>query len=108
MRQKSKPKTSKLKPYLYRGFRRCGECGCLITTETQKGHNYLRCTKRVKKDCSQKYLREDAFAAQLGRYVQKLALPEPLADWMIGELEQERASDTTAGATATQAVQNEI
>ncbi len=26
---------------------RSGECGCFIATETHKGHNYLRCTKRV-------------------------------------------------------------
>ena len=46
MDSKSKPKTPQLKPYLYRGFFRCGECGCFITTEIQTGHNYLRCTKR--------------------------------------------------------------
>jgi hypothetical protein len=47
MRRKSKPKTPGLKPYLYRGLFRCGECRCLITTETPKGHNYLRCTKQA-------------------------------------------------------------
>ena len=42
MARKSKPQVQDLKPYIYRGFFRCGECGCFITTETQKGHNYLR------------------------------------------------------------------
>ena len=37
--RKSKPKTPRLKPYLYRGTFRCGECGCFITSETQKGIN---------------------------------------------------------------------
>jgi hypothetical protein len=46
MRRKSKPQAKGLKPCTYRGLFRCGECGCFITTETQKGHNYLRCTKR--------------------------------------------------------------
>ena len=59
MAAKSKPKTPGLKPYLYRGTFRCGECGCFITTESQKGHHYLRCTKRVKKDCGQPYVREE-------------------------------------------------
>ena len=58
MVRKSKPHSKGLKPFLYRGFFRCGECGCFITTETQKGHNYLRCTKR-KNPCSQKYTREE-------------------------------------------------
>jgi len=39
MSRKSKPHSKGLKPYIYRGFFRCGECGCFITTETQKGHN---------------------------------------------------------------------
>jgi DNA invertase Pin-like site-specific DNA recombinase len=55
--RKSKPKSKMLKPYLYRGIFRCGSCGCYITTETQKGHNYLHCTKRVK-PCAEKYVRE--------------------------------------------------
>jgi len=108
MRQKSKPKTPALKPYLYRGFLRCGECGCFITTETQKGHNYLRCTKRVKKDCSQKYLREDIFTAQLDRYIQRLSLPTEVADWLIGELEKEQASNTTAAAEAIDTISQGI
>ena len=64
MANKSKPKSPKLKPYIFRGFFRCGECGCFITTETQKGHNYLRCTKR-KNPCSQRYAREDAITSQI-------------------------------------------
>ena len=108
IQRRSKPKTPTLKPYLYRGFLRCGECGCLITTETQKGHNYLRCTKRVKRDCSQKYLREDLFQIQLDRYIGRLALPADVADWIISELEKEQAADTTAGSNATNAAQDAI
>ena len=106
--RKAKPKTSRLKPYLYRGFLRCGECGCFITTETQKGNNYLRCTKRVKKDCTQRYIREDAFAFQIDRYIKGVSLPVGTADWMIGELLKERAADTTAGSVATEAIRRHI
>ncbi len=46
MTRKSKPQHGGgLKPYVYRGLFKCGGCGCSITAETQKGHNYLRCTK---------------------------------------------------------------
>jgi hypothetical protein len=107
-RQKSKPKTPTLKPYLYRGFLRCGECGCWITTETQKGHNYLRCTKRVKKDCSQRYVREDVFALQLDAYIRRLTIPAGDADRMLGELEKERDEDTSAGSVATEAIRLHI
>jgi len=89
MAQKSKPKTPQLKPYLYRGLFRCGECGCFITTETQKGHNYLRCTKRVL-PCTQKYVREEAIAVQVDRTIERVALEAAIADKIIHQLEKER------------------
>jgi len=89
MKRKSKPqKADKMKFFLYRFFR-CGECGCFITTETQKGHNYLRCTKR-KIPCSQRYVREEVIAEQIRKEIQKVSLPDDWADWMIKELEKEK------------------
>src|SRR3989338_1422274 len=82
MANKSKPKSPKLKPYVYRGFFRCGECGCFITTETQKGHNYLRCTKR-KNPCSQKYAREDAITSQIREEIKKVSLSSAWANTSI-------------------------
>ena len=82
MALKSKPKTPQLKPYLYRGLFRCGECGCFITTETQKGHNYLRCTKRIV-PCTQKYVREEAIATQVDREINRVALEAVITDAMM-------------------------
>jgi len=84
MMRKSKPKPRGLKPYLYRGFFRCGECGCFITTETQKGHNYLRCTKR-KNPCSQKYTREEIITSEIQKEIKKVSLPDDWASWMLVE-----------------------
>ncbi len=56
-----------LKPYVYRGVFRCPDCGCFITTETQKGHNYLHCTKR-KGPCDQPYVRE----VEIGKQIRSL------------------------------------
>jgi hypothetical protein len=91
MAQKSKPKSPQLKPYLYRGLFRCGECGCFITTETQKGNNYLRCAKRVSA-CTQKYVREEAIAAQLDRAIERVALEGAIAGKMVRQLEKERVA----------------
>jgi hypothetical protein len=55
MQQKSRPKSPASNQYLYRGVFHCGECGCMVTNERQKGHVYLRCTKK-KGPCSQSYL----------------------------------------------------
>jgi site-specific DNA recombinase len=50
MVRRGKVNSPRLKAYVYRGLFRCGECGYAITVETQKGHNYLRCTKRIKRN----------------------------------------------------------
>ena len=93
MANKSKPKSPKLKPYIFRGFFRCGECGCFITTETQKGHNYLRCTKR-KNPCSQKYTREEIITSEIQKEIKKVCLPDDWAKWMIAENDKDRQSET--------------
>ncbi len=92
MMRKSKPKSRGLKPFLYRGFFRCGECGCFITTETQKGHNYLRCTKR-KNPCSQKYTREEIITSEINKEIKKVSLPDDWAKWMIAENAKDRQSE---------------
>ncbi len=103
--RKSKSKSPGLKPFLYRGLFRCGECGCIVTTETQKGHNYLRCTKRVS-PCTQKYVREEAISEQVDRVIAKVALEPAVADEMLAALGSEReeaAQAEAAGLEATKA-----
>src|SRR3989339_926736 len=92
MMRKSKPKSRGLKPYLYRGFFHCGECGCFITTETQKGHNYLRCTKR-KNPCAQKYTREEIITSEIQKEIKKVYLPDDWASWMLAENEKDKLSE---------------
>jgi len=46
--------------FAFLGLLKCASCGCSITGERQKGHNYYRCTKK-KGLCQEKhYLREEA------------------------------------------------
>ena len=108
MNRKSKPKAPELKPYLYRGMFRCGECGCFITAETQKGHNYLRCTKRVKKDCSQRFVREEIVSEQVTRFIQLVSLPAATADWMITELQAEQARGKDTLKQSIESVRSQI
>jgi DNA invertase Pin-like site-specific DNA recombinase len=107
MQRKSKPKTSQLKPYLYRGLFRCGECGCFITTETQKGHNYLHCTKRVS-PCTQKYVREEVIATQVDRTIERVALESAIADKIVRQLEKEREASAKAQEAATERTKQEL
>ena len=107
MKQKSKPKTRELKPYIYRGLFRCGECGCFITTETQKGHNYLRCTKR-KIPCSQKYVHEEIIAEQIKNEIQKVSLSDDWAEWMIKKLQKEKEQKAQSSRFFAQKIENKI
>lgn len=61
LNRKGKAHPSKYLDFIYRGLLVCGECGCKITAETQKGHTYYRCTKSKggASSCSQKYIREE-------------------------------------------------
>ena len=107
MAGKSRAKTSTLKPFLYRGFFRCGECGCVITTETQKGHNYLRCTKRVA-PCTQRYVREEVIASQIDETLGRVALDATIAETMLGDLETSRVSSQGAQEAAVRALQTDL
>ncbi len=107
MMNKSKPKSPKLKPYIFRGFFRCGECGCFITTETQKGHNYLRCTKR-KNPCSQKYTREEIITSQIQKEIKKVSLPSIWANASINYFENEKMRITQAESSFVQKARNEL
>lgn len=106
MSRKSKPKT-RLKPYLYRGFFRCGECGCFITSETQKGHNYIRCTKRVM-PCTQKFLREEEASKQIETALSIYALPAEWADWMVHELELEQQGEDHSAQKRIEGVKHSL
>src|SRR3989338_10938897 len=107
MANKSKPKSPKLKPYVYRGFFRCGECGCFITTETQKGNHYLRCTKR-KNPCSQKYAREDAITSQIREEIKKVSLSSAWANASISYFEKEKLDTAQAESSFAQKARNEL
>ena len=107
MSDKSKPKSDKLKPYLYRGMFHCGECGRLVTIETQKGHNYLRCSK-WEVTCSQRYVREESITEQVTDALRLVALPPEWADWMVAQAEAEQATEAETAKAQVQVIKNEV
>jgi hypothetical protein len=87
-----------LKPYIYRRVFRCGECNGFMTIETQKGHNYLRCTKK-RGACSQRYVREEEVARQTDRVLRALSIPPILLGEMLKQLDG-KSRRRTAGRKA--------
>jgi hypothetical protein len=104
---RARPQKRKVKEFAFRGLLFCGECGCAITSETQKGHNYYRCTKKRGK-CSQGYIREEVLADQINKQIQKVSLPPSWADKMIAELEKDKEREAKDGAVFAQNLKSQI
>jgi hypothetical protein len=107
MKDKSRPKKRSEKAYAFRGLFKCGECGCAITSETQKGHDYYRCTKK-KVPCSQRYIREEILAGQISDIIQKVSLSGKWKDKMVEILEKEQVETDRAGFSFSQNMKSQI
>ena len=76
--------------FAFLGLLKCASCGCSITAEIQKGHNYYRCTKK-KGICQEKhYLREEFLTEQIKSFLQKVSLSSQDTDKILAALENER------------------
>ena len=99
--------------FAFLGLLKCASCGCSITAEKQKGHNYYRCTRK-KGPCQEKhYLREEALTEQITSYLQKVSLSRQDTEKVLAALdgEQEKAREELqgqVGALKTELVQIEI
>ena len=93
--------------YAFRSLLKCGECGCSITSETHKGHNYYRCTKK-KQSCSQKYIREELLAEQISDIIQKVSLPSAWTKKTIAELDKKKEENGQAEMTFAQNLRSQI
>jgi len=88
MSNRGKKQRKRKHEFVFSGLMRCGGCGCLITAETQKGHNYYRCTKK-KNYCPETYLREEELINQIKSKIQKVSLPKDWVKKMLNELDKE-------------------
>ena len=105
--QRGRKSSSILKPFLYRKMFRCGECGCVVTNETKKGHNYLRCTKRSG-SCSQRYMREEVATACIAKIVRKLVVPENEIDRMVALVQEQQSKESDSVAAEVKEMHTEI
>ena len=76
--------------FAFLGLLKCASCGCSITAEKQKGHNYYRCTKK-KGLCQEKhYLREEILTEQITSYLQKVSLSSQDTEKVLAALDSEQ------------------
>jgi hypothetical protein len=93
--------------YAFRGLLKCGECGCMITSETQRGHIYYRCTKK-KIPCSQRYVRKENLVEQISKILQKVSLPNSWTKKMIAKLDEEKQKEERADFSFVQNLKSQI
>ena len=75
--------------FAFLGLLKCASCGCSITGERQKGHNYYRCTKK-KGLCQEKhYLREESLVEQIKSFLQKVSLSSQDTEKVLFELQKD-------------------
>jgi len=96
-----------LKDYVFRGLFHCGECGSMLTVETQKGHVYYRCTRK-KGLCYQPYIREELLQFQVRDQVEKIAMPEDWADKMLLEINSHKELLAQSSGRAARAIDEEM
>ncbi|MCX5678882.1 MAG: recombinase family protein [Candidatus Omnitrophica bacterium] len=106
MARRGKPKKAE-RYFVFRGLMKCGECGRMITAETQKGYTYYRCTKRLT-NCTQKYVREEELATQIQSILQKVSLCDDWTTKILRELEKDKACDVQSSRPQQQNMQDNI
>ena len=99
MAKRGKVQESHKNVFAFLGLLKCASCGCSITAEKQKGHNYYRCTKK-KGLCQEKhYLREEVLTQQITSYLQKVSLSSQDTEKVLAALdsEQDKAREDAQG-----------
>ncbi len=95
------------KHFVLRALMRCGECGRMVTAETQKGYNYYHCTKRYT-NCTQRYVREEVLAKQVKDYIQKVSLCDDWAAKIITELKKDKNDDAQSSRPQQENLQRQL
>ena len=103
LHQRGKPQKKRKNNFAFLGLLKCASCGCSITAEKQKGHNYYRCTKKKGLCLEKHYIREEALAEQFKKFFEKVSLTSQDKEKVLFELEKEEVS---AKKQSEQLVQN--
>jgi len=78
-----KPFKYNAKPFIFRGFIRCADCGCAITPEIQRGHVYYSCTNTKKMHKRRKYVREEKLLEPVYKVLENLKLTDKQVEEIV-------------------------
>ena len=108
MDKRGKQKEIRKHYFAFLGLMMCGSCGCSITAEKQKGHNYYRCTKK-KGPCQEKhYLREESLVEQINSFLQKVSLSSRDTKKVLAEFQKDETKEKEKSVGIVQSLKTEI
>jgi site-specific DNA recombinase len=93
--------------YPFRGTLKCGECGCSITSESQEGYVYYRCTKKHG-SCSQKYIRGEKLEEKISNIILKFSLPSSWTAKMKEELKKNKKREKKTNIVLAKKTKSQI
>ncbi|NNM84001.1 recombinase family protein [Candidatus Parcubacteria bacterium] len=103
------PQKPEKQPKVFCGLLRCGECGCMITAEIQKGHTYYRCTKKkLAARCSQPYVREETLTADLSEILAGYAMPTNWAQGLLALAAEDERDASRSTAVVVSGLQDKL
>ena len=86
----------------------CGDCGCPVTAERQKGHVYYHCTKS-RGGCPQTaWTREEVVADEFARILSGLRVPQGYLDYALAKLRECHAAQADFSAARRQKLQSQL
>jgi DNA invertase Pin-like site-specific DNA recombinase len=86
----------------------CGDCGCPITAERQKGRVYYHCTKSRGGCPQKKWTREDVVAKQFGAIFSGLQIPQSYIDYALSKLRQSHATKVEYAGARRHKLQSQV
>ena len=108
MAKRGKQKEIRKHHFAFLGLMKCGSCGCSITAEKQKGHNYYRCTKK-KEPCQEKhFLREESLVEQIKTFLKKVSLSSRDTKKVLSELQKDELQEKEKSVAIVQNLKTEL
>jgi site-specific DNA recombinase len=86
----------------------CGDCGCPVTAERQKGHVYYHCTRSRGGCPQQKWTREEVVAREFAAVLSGLQVPQAYLDYALSKLRQCHTTQAEFAAARRQKLQSQL
>src|SRR3989344_433576 len=91
------------------GLMECGNCGCAVTWETAKGHNYGHCTNHKGQCKGRKFMREEKVQEQILGFLDQIKLDNPrLLEWVRKALKEAHKDEYDYHETTIKDLDNRI